>query len=145
MDFPPVCIYLFLLKLVKASHFPSELRCSALEHAQVCAPSVPIYTDRSKSSGGVGYATVFPELHIFISLPVVASIFTVELCAIFLTFSHISFHYCDSFFSYTDSPSALHALRSLYTRNPSVLKINASFVTSTPIKNLSPSAGFPNM
>ena len=31
--FPPICICLFLSKMVKATHFPSELRFSALEHA----------------------------------------------------------------------------------------------------------------
>ena len=86
-----VLICLFLSKPVKASHFNSELRCFALEHARVHAPSVPIYTDGSKSSGGVGCAAVFPDFDVFISLPVVASIFTIELCAIFLTLSRISF------------------------------------------------------
>ena len=76
-SFPPAHICLFLSNLVKASH------------AWVHAPAVPIYTDGSKSSEGVGYATVFPGFDMFISLPVVASIFTAELCAIFLTpFSH---------------------------------------------------------
>ena len=65
----------YLLKLVKASPFPSELWSFALEHAQLYAPSVPIYTDVSKSSEGVGCAAVFPDFNIFISLPVVALVF----------------------------------------------------------------------
>ena len=65
--FPPFRICLFLLKLVKASHFPSELRCSAFERAQVPAPYVPIYTDGSKSSEGVGCAAVFPDSDVFVS------------------------------------------------------------------------------
>ena len=57
--FSSVRICLFLLKLVKASSSTSELCCSALEHAWVHAPSVPIYTDGSKSSEGVGCAAFF--------------------------------------------------------------------------------------
>ena len=89
--------------LVKASHSPSELHCSGLEHAQVHAPYISIYTDGSKSSEDVGCAAVFPDFNVFISLPVVASIFTAELCAIFLTLSRISFHDSNSFVIYSDS------------------------------------------
>ena len=77
--FPPVHICLFLSEVVKASHLPSELRCSALEHPRVHAPAVPIYTDGPKSSEGVGCATVFPSFEVFISLPLVVSIITAEL------------------------------------------------------------------
>ena len=63
---PPVHICLFLWKLVKASHFPSELWSSALEHAQLHAPSVPFCTGGPKSSEGVGCATVFPDFDVFI-------------------------------------------------------------------------------
>ena len=57
------------------------------------------------------------------SLPGVASIFTVELCVIFLALSRISFHDSNNFVIYSDSRSALQALWSLYTRSPLVLKI----------------------
>ena len=81
--FPPVRICSFLSKLVKASHLPSDLLCSASEHARVHAPSVPTYTDGSKSSEGVGYAAVFPDFDVFISVPVVASIFIAEFFCYF--------------------------------------------------------------
>ena len=77
--FPPVRICLFLSKLVKTSHSLSELRCSALEHARMHVPSVPIYTDGFKSGEGVGYVAVFPDFDVFISLPAVDSILTAEL------------------------------------------------------------------
>ena len=64
--FPPVRIYLFLSKLVQTFHFPSELCCPALDHAQVHVPSIPIYTDLSKSNEGVGCAA-FPDFDVFIS------------------------------------------------------------------------------
>ena len=86
------------------------------------SPSVPIYTDDSISSEGVGCVAVFPDFEVFISLPVVASIFRAELCAIFLALSRISFYDSDSFVVYSDSRSALQALGNFYARNPLVLK-----------------------
>ena len=53
------------------------------------------------------------------SLPVVASIFTAELCPL----SRISVHDSNNFIIYSDSRNALQALGILYTRNPLVLKI----------------------
>ena len=50
------------------------------------ASAVPIYTDGSKYSEGVGCDAVFLDFDVFISLPVVALIFTAELCAIFFAF-----------------------------------------------------------
>ena len=76
----------------------------------------------SEYNEGVGCAAVFPDF-VFISLPVAASIFTAELCAIFLLLIRISVHDSDSFVIYSDSRSALLALGSLYTRNPLVLEI----------------------
>ena len=81
------------------------------------------YTHGSKSTEGVVCAAVFPDFDVFVSRPVVASIFTAELCAIFFALSRISFHDKDSFVIYSDSRSVLQALGSLYTCNPLVLKI----------------------
>ena len=67
--FPPVRIFI----LVKASHSPSELHCSGMEHAWMHAVAVPIYSDRANS--GVGCASILTDF-VFISHPVVASIFT---------------------------------------------------------------------
>ena len=71
----------------------------------------------------MGCAAVFPKFDVFISLPVVSSIFTEELRAIFLAPSCISFIDSNNSISYSDSRSALQALGRLYTRNPLVLKI----------------------
>ena len=70
----------------------------------------------------------FPDFDVFISLPLVASIFTAELCAIFLALSCISFHgnnnliYCDF---------------RIAAAGPSLWKY-VSFVKFTSIENLSP-------
>ena len=87
------------------------------------APSISIYTGGSKSSEGVGCGALFPDFDLFISLPLVGSIFTAELCAIFFTLSRVSFHDSNNFVIYFDSRSALQTFGSLYTRNPLVLKI----------------------
>ena len=73
-------------------------------HARVHAPTVPIYTDGSKSSESVGCAAVFPDFEVFIFFPVFASIFTAELCAIFLTLLRISFNDSNNFVIYSDVP-----------------------------------------
>ena len=89
------------------------------------APYVPIYTDGSKSSEYVGCAAVFSDFDVFISLPVVASIFTAESCVIFLSLSRISFRGSNIFVIYSDSRSFSQTLGILYTRNPLVLKIQS--------------------
>ena len=92
----------------------------------------------------MGCAAVFPDFDVFF-LPVVASIFTAELCAIFLALSRISFHDSDSFVIYSDSRCALQALGSLYIHNPLVLKIQRFLCELHALENLSPSAGFSHM
>ena len=87
------------------------------------AQSVQIYTDGSKSALGVHCATLFPELEMFVSLPLMASIFTSGPCAIFLALTRISTPNGSSFVIYSDSLSALQALGKLYTRHALVLKI----------------------
>ena len=123
MDVPLHSGLLLPLLLLKASGLPSELRSQALEHMQRHAQPVPIYTDGSKSASGDGCAAIFPDFETFVSLPLMASIFTAELCAIFLALTRISTHTGFSFVIYSDSRSTLQALGRLYTRHTLVLKI----------------------
>ena len=117
----------------------SELFC--FRTAQVYGPAVPIHTDGSESSKGVGYAAVFPDFEVFFSLPAAALFFIVELHAIFLAFSRISFHDSNNFVIYCDSRSALQALGSRYKLNSLVWRYNVFFVTFTSVESLSPSGG----
>ena len=71
----------------------------------------------------VGCAAIFPNFETFVSLPLMASIFTAELCVIFLTLTRISTHNGSSFVIYSDFRSALQPLGKLYTHNVLVLKI----------------------
>ena len=108
--------------MVKVSHSLSELSCSALDPAWVHTLAAPMHTDESKSSDGVGCAAFFSDFDVFIYLPLVALIFTAELCAI-LALSRISFHDSNNFDIYSDSRNALQALGSLYMFNTLVLQI----------------------
>ena len=73
------------------------LRC-ALKHARMHALTVLMYNDGFNSSGSVGCATVFPYFDAFVSLPFVVSIFTAELCNIFLALFRICIHDSATFF-----------------------------------------------
>ena len=68
---------------------------------------------------------MFLEFETFVSLPLMTSIFTPELCAIFLAVTRISTHNGSSFIIYSDSRSALQALGKLYTQHDLVLKIQS--------------------
>ena len=50
------------------------------------------------------------RVHLSLSLPLVPSVFTAEMCVIFLAFPRISFHDKATFVIYSDSRSALQAL-----------------------------------
>ena len=53
-------------------------------------PDIPIYIDKSIILV-TGCESVFPDFGVFISLPLVVSLFTAELSAIFLALSRIYF------------------------------------------------------
>ena len=55
-----------------------ELRLVFLEHLNEHFNAIFVFTDGSKSSAGVGYATVFKNFNRSFSLPGYASIFTAE-------------------------------------------------------------------
>ena len=126
--FPSTHVCLSLTSYPKATGLPVELLGQALEHMQRHAQSIPIYTDGSKSASRVGCTAVFSDFEMFVSLPLMATIFTAELCAIFLALTQISTHNDSSFIVHSDSSSALHALGRLYTRHALVLKIQRRFL-----------------
>ena len=74
-------------------------------------------------ASGVGCAAIFPDFETFVSLQLMESIFTAELCAIFLALTRISTHNGSSLVIYSDSLIALQALGELYARYALVLKV----------------------
>ena len=95
----------------------------------------------SKFSEGVECAAVFLDFDVFIPLPLVASIFTAQLYAIFLALPHISFHDSNNYVIYFDSRSALQTLGRLYACILLVLKIQCFLMIFRPVETFSLSAG----
>ena len=102
----PMSEYLILgsygKNLVKAFHSPSELYCSALEHAWL---HVPLFLSILMGLSLIRVWTVllFFQTLTCSSLLVVALIFTAEFYAIDLTLSCISVHNSNNFVIYCDS------------------------------------------
>ena len=103
---------------------PSHVSLSLfLEHATTHAASLPVYTDGSKTDVGVGFGVVFPSFCRGGSLPAAASIFTAELTAIIVAVKIIFTLSQPGFTIFTDSFSALLALKSFNSTHPLVLSI----------------------
>ena len=107
-----IFFFLFLSNVVESSHFPSELRYSALEHARVTLRLFPSTLMGCSLVRVLFCVAVFHDFDVFISLSLVVSISTAESYAIFVSFSLISFHDSNNFVMYSDSRSALQALGS---------------------------------
>ena len=122
--FPKPRVCTALTHLQKTGNTALHLRTSFLSHACMHRDATPIYTDGSKSAGGVGAAVVFPDCALSHSLPTAASVFTAELWAMILALSRILRLNTDSsYVLYSDSRSALDAIKDIFSRNPLVLNI----------------------
>ena len=82
-----------------------------------------IYTDGSKSSSGVGFAAVSTNTVIQFSLPIHASVFSAELMAILAAVDIIKNNPPQKCIIFSDSRSAVEALKAYSSKNPLVLKI----------------------
>ncbi|CAF3646749.1 unnamed protein product [Rotaria socialis] len=94
-----------------------------MNHIQEHTGEVQIYTDGSKSSSGVGYASVLPGVTKSGPLPETASIFTAEMVAIVTALRAISSHPQQSFVIFCDSLSVLQSIESYESNNPLVQHI----------------------
>ena len=107
----------------KDSVDPRHLHQLFLEHSTCHDGSVPIYTDGSKSSSGVGFGVVLPDFSRGGSLPINASIFTAELFAIVVALKIVFAHSACRFTVFCDSQGALLALESFNSSHPIILAI----------------------
>ena len=99
-------------------------RSQSLSHMESHQASIPVFTDGSKSAEGVGAAAVFPAQTLSHTLPMEASIFTAELWALLIALSFVFSRLSnESHVLYSDSRSALEAIKAIYTTNPLVLLI----------------------
>ena len=83
----------------------------------------PIYTDGSKSSRGVGFAAICSEFRKSSSLPIITSVYTAELLAIKTALNSILKLHKNKIIVYSDSLSAIDALKSYLPKHPIVLEI----------------------
>src|SRR5678815_5314599 len=109
------------LSLSKSSHPAALLKASFLSHSAVHDEFTPVFTDGSKTRDIVGASAVFPDRNLSHTLPPYASIFTAELTAIMIALSRILILNQDhSYVVYSDSLSALQALKTPYSKNTMV-------------------------
>ena len=108
----------------KANRLDEEVRSDFLSHLEM-HPTIHIYTDRSKTEECVGYAAVTGNRVSCGSLPKEASIFTAELYAMKTAINEISGTGVegDRFTIFSDSRSALQALKRDFTRSLVILEI----------------------
>ena len=112
------------IETVKGNRLSEEVRADFLAHLEV-HPNVHIYTDGSKMDQHVGFAAVGRNHISCGGLPSESSIFTAELYAVKAAISEIAGTSEEgaNFTIFSDSRSALMALKRGITRSPIVTKI----------------------
>ena len=82
-----------------------------------------IYTDGSKTEEGVGFAAISKDFKCQYSLPSIATVFTAELCAIHKAVTLVQEENLENVTIYSDSKSAIEAIKSFNHNNPIAFKI----------------------
>ena len=120
-----VCTHLYYLS--KRYGYSSEHhRQHTIEHIKRKGNHYALYTDGSKSHTGVGFAAVSISKTIQYSLPNNATVFTAELAAIFSAVKIVKNLPQQNFVIFSDSRSAIEALKNYMPRNPLVQQIKIS-------------------
>ena len=94
-----------------------KLKQYALEHMAKHSDKLSVYTDGSKSENGVGFAVISNNFKIQASLPPFASIYTAEIYAIKYALINIDSRHLTEVVIYSDSQSAIQAIRAYYPEN----------------------------
>ena len=92
------------------AYTPAHYKQHTIEHMKHKGVHYSIFTDGSKSSSGVGLATVHKNNIIQLSLPEYSSVFTAELSALWHAAEVIKKLPKQKFVIYSDSKSAIEAL-----------------------------------
>ena len=109
--------------IAKRSNSDKVVKTCFLDHDQIHRNSVKLYTDGSKTTNGVGFAVVHGNSSYVGRLSNNASIFTAELTALKLSLEVISTIQGHQFTVYTDSYSALMAIKQYNSQHPIVQHI----------------------
>ena len=117
---PSVCNQ---LDLTKKSMSDQEMKMRFLDHDIIHSDSVKLYTDGSKSPDGVGCAVIHNENYYVGRMSDNASIFTAELTALSKSLEVVSTLPGTNFTIYSDSKSALMAIKQFNSCHPIVQKV----------------------
>ncbi|HIP25812.1 MAG TPA: hypothetical protein EYG81_05080, partial [Archaeoglobus profundus] len=110
--------------LIKKNAYSNEkFKQHALEHIRQYGRHNEIYTDGSKSNEGVGFAVISTNSKIQKRLRTEASVFTAELYAILAAVKEIEFDNNLRTIIYSDSRSAIEAIREYNPKHPIVTQI----------------------
>ena len=110
--------------MVKKSMSTQEVKMQFLEHDETHSRSIKVFTDGSKTSSGVGCAVVHGSSSYAGRLCNNASIFSAELTALQKSLEVVSRLQGTTFTIYSDSFSALQAIKQYNSNHPIVLKIH---------------------
>ena len=109
--------------VTKKNRSEEEVKSKFLDHDVVHKDHIKLYTDGSKSGSGVGCAVIHEGTAYTAKLPDCASIFTAELTAVVAALD-LTFHSSGTkFVIYSDSRSALEAIKKFNSFHPLVQKV----------------------
>ena len=108
--------------IVKKDTSDQIVKSMFLEHDETHGDDYKIYTDGSKSSGGVGFAVVTDDFYDAAKMPHTASVYTAELSAINRVLEVVYHTNKRSFVIYSDSKSVLESLNTYNPSHPLVQK-----------------------
>ena len=102
---------------------PNMLLQETLKHMKSHEEYHPIYTDGSKTSNGVGFAAICNQFKKSSSLPSITTVYTAELFAIKTALVSVKESMFNKVIIYSDSLSAIDAIKSFSSKHPLVLEI----------------------
>ena len=130
-------VELDLVGIGKKNRSDLEIQSRFREYTSKYQDYIAIYTDGSKSLDGVGYAAVSGRESVLGSLPPQSSIYTAELYAILAAVKMTKGTDHQHFIVYSDSRSALQAIKDLNSPHPVVREIRDWLVyLGTKMKNI---------
>ena len=109
-------------QISKKNQSPEEIKARFLDHDETHLGDVKIYTDGSKSADGVGCAVIHDDSAYVAKLSDFASVFTAELTAIVRALELVHKSKSKSFVIYSDSSSAISALKQYNPHHPLIQK-----------------------
>ena len=109
------------------AYTPAHYKQHTIEHIKHKGIHYSIYTDGSKSPSGVGFATIHKNKIIQLSLPEYSSVFTAELSALWYAADVIKKLPKQKFVIFTDSKSAIEALKCYNPKNSLVKEVRYKF------------------